>query len=72
MIKALAIVPLAAGTWLLGAWFTMLLIGVVHAQWIPFLPTIGYTTAIVISALTGTSMLVRVGLVTTIQAVLKK
>lgn len=33
------------------AWPLMLLVGVVHATWLPDLPTIGYGTAVLIEAL---------------------
>lgn len=33
------------------AWFLMILVGVVHHEWLPMVPTIGYSTAILIASI---------------------
>jgi len=53
MIPAvLGIIVLAVGVSAVGAfafgWLFMLLVGVVHAEWLPGLPTIGYWWAVLI------------------------
>lgn len=59
MVKALASIPLVAGYWLAGAWFFMLTVGVIHAQWIPALPTIGFRVALVVGGVLGASAIIR-------------
>jgi uncharacterized membrane protein YiaA len=46
----LGLVVSAAGSLAFG-WVFMLLIGVVHAEWLPALPTIGYWLAVLITFL---------------------
>lgn len=52
MTKALAHVANLAVAWLVTGWMLMLIVGVVHAEWIPQLPTIGFGLALLLSALT--------------------
>lgn len=40
-----------AAAWLTTAWMLMLAVGVVHAEWIPQLPTIGFGLALLLSTL---------------------
>jgi hypothetical protein len=49
--KTLAHLANLAVAWLLGAWMFMLMVGVVHAEWLPQLPTIGFGLALLLSAL---------------------
>ena len=51
MTKLLAFTALMAGLWLAGAWAFMLTVGVVHADWIPQLPTVSYRVALLLSAI---------------------
>lgn len=44
----LALVIIAAGT-LIGGWLFMLTVGVIHCEWLPMMPTIGYKSAIKVS-----------------------
>ena len=67
MVKFLASIPLIIGGWAVGAWFTMLTVGVIHADWFPLIPTIGYSTALIIAALTTLSLLVRMSSATAIK-----
>lgn len=46
-------------SWLASAWMFMLLVGVVHAEWLPQLPTIGYGLALLLGALTSAAIAVR-------------
>lgn len=52
MNEFLAKLTLLAALWLTGAWTLMLGVGIIHADWIPWLPTIGFPTALLLSALT--------------------
>lgn len=36
---------------LLGGWLFMLTIGVIHGEWLPMMPTIGYWSAVKVSAM---------------------
>lgn len=38
-----------------GAWLWMLLIGVIHHEWLPMMPTVGYTGALAIVATASAS-----------------
>jgi hypothetical protein len=51
---------------LLGGWFFMLGVGVVHAEWLPQVPTLGYWWAVLIG------YLLRCGLTRTPQSTSKK
>lgn len=53
MTKLLATLALVAGAWLIGAWFLMITVGVIHAEWFTALPPVGYGVALLISALSG-------------------
>lgn len=44
----LALVIIAAGT-LIGGWLFMLTAGVIHGEWLPMMPTIGYWSAVKVS-----------------------
>lgn len=35
----------------LGGWLMMLMVGIIHAQWIPQLPTVDYGTAFLVASL---------------------
>jgi hypothetical protein len=37
--------------WLLSSWIFMVLVGVVHGEWLPNVPTLGYSSSLLISAL---------------------
>lgn len=41
----------------LAAWVFMLTVGVIHAEWIPQLNTLGYPAAVLISSLIGLTLL---------------
>lgn len=45
-----AIILVVAGTFI-GGWLFMLTIGVVHGEWLPMMPTIGYWSAVKVSAM---------------------
>jgi hypothetical protein len=51
MTKFLAAIAIIAIDWVLTAWFLMIAIGVVHAIWLPQLPTIGFSTAVLLALL---------------------
>lgn len=51
MTEFLAHVANLAAAWLVTAWMLMLAVGVVHAEWIPQLPTIGFGLALLLSFL---------------------
>ncbi len=40
----------AAATWF-AAWMLMIAVGIVHGDWIPALPTIGYGTSLILTAI---------------------
>ena len=46
VIAALAIIVLGA---LVGGWIFMLTVGVIHGEWLPMMPTIGYWSAVKVS-----------------------
>lgn len=54
MMKLIAILATVAGAWLFAAWILMLIVGIIHLNWIPQLPTIGYPLALLITILLGT------------------
>lgn len=48
------VAEIVAGTvtmWLLEGWFFMLAVGIVHAQWFPAVPTLGFWSALAIRVL---------------------
>jgi len=49
-MKLLFFLGLAMAGWLVSAWGEMLTIGVAHAQWWHFIPTISFNAALAISA----------------------
>lgn len=51
MTKTLASIAVVAASWLITAWLLMVTVGVVHAVWIPQLPTVGFAVALLLSAL---------------------
>ena len=51
MTTFLAYLATVAGAWLAGAWMLMIGVGTVHAEWLPGVPTIGFGTALLFSAL---------------------
>lgn len=59
MAKLLAALTITAGAVAAGAWILMLLVGVIHADWLPALPTISYRTALLIGALLYVQALIR-------------
>lgn len=46
VIAALAIIVIGA---LVGGWIFMLTVGVIHGEWLPMMPTIGYWSAVKVS-----------------------
>lgn len=52
-MKTVAYLALIAGLWAFAAWMLMLVVGIIHHQWIPQLPPIGYTLAALITTLLG-------------------
>lgn len=52
MSQFLANLANLAAAWLMTAWMLMLMVGVVHAEWIPQLPTIGFGLALLLAFLT--------------------
>lgn len=44
------LVVVVAGA-LFGGWIFMLTVGVVHGEWLPMMPTIGYWSAVKVSAM---------------------
>lgn len=51
MSTFLANLSTLAAAWLVSAWMLMLAVGVVHIEWIPQLPTIGFGLALLLSFL---------------------
>lgn len=47
-LAALVAVLLFAGP-MIGGWLFMLTIGVIHGEWLPMMPTIGYWSAVKVS-----------------------
>lgn len=58
MSQFLAHLANLAAAWLMTAWMLMLMVGVVHAEWIPQLPTIGFGLALLLAFLTMVRALV--------------
>lgn len=48
-MKILAVLAVLAAGLFTSAWLWMLLIGVIHHEWLPMMPTVGYTGALRIS-----------------------
>lgn len=44
----LFLIIVAAGA-LIGGWLLMLTVGVIHGEWLPMMPTIGYVSAVKVS-----------------------
>jgi len=51
IIGFFGVVCVGVGIWLLSAWAVMITVGVIHAQWIHALPTIGFRLSMLLSAL---------------------
>lgn len=62
MVKTLAGLAMLAIGWTLSAWLLMLTVGVIHDEWLPALPPVGYATAFVLTVLLGTRMLIRIAI----------
>lgn len=52
-MKWLTYLILLVAAWVVSAWVLMVTVGVVHAEWIPQLPTIGFGVALLLASLTG-------------------
>lgn len=48
-LVTLAIMVVAGA--LLGGWLLMLTVGVIHGEWLPMMPTLGYWSAVKVSAM---------------------
>ena len=46
----LLVLAFSLGGWLLSAWALMMFIGILHHEWWPVIPTMGYDTALLASA----------------------
>lgn len=53
------VLAIGAGAMALVAWILMLIIGAVHADWLPAVPTIGYRTALLICSLMWAQQMIR-------------
>lgn len=53
MPKFFAVLATALAVAALNGWVFMLTVGVVHAEWIPALPTIGFGPAVLVATLLG-------------------
>lgn len=53
MTKFLATVGAIVIGWPLSAYLLMIIVGVIRAEWIPFLPTVGYPAALLLTVLLG-------------------
>lgn len=49
-MKVLTALAVMAASWLGTGWFLMLLMGVLHADWWPIIPTMSYGTALAVAA----------------------
>lgn len=58
MTKTLAFLAIIAITIPIASWLFMIIIGVIHAEWITACPTIGYGWALVLGVLAATRALV--------------
>jgi hypothetical protein len=45
--------------WLFSAWMLMLIVGIVHAEWLPQLPTIGFGLACLLGLFSPAALTVR-------------
>jgi hypothetical protein len=50
-VKTVAVLSLTIASWLISAWTLMLTVGIVHAEWIPQLPTIGFRLALLLAGI---------------------
>jgi hypothetical protein len=51
MAKFVANVAMLAVSWLVSSWLLMLGVGIVHLNWLPWLPTISFTLSLLICSL---------------------
>lgn len=51
MIKFLAVLAILAGAWAAGAWFLMITVGIVHAEWVPAVPPVSYNVSLLLTTL---------------------
>lgn len=58
-MKWFASLCVAAIEWLFSAWMFMLVVGVVHAEWMPQLAPIGYGLALLLAAILSAAVAVR-------------
>ena len=58
MTKFLAFLAIIAAAIPVASWLFMIIIGVIHAEWIPACPTIGYGWAVALGALFAARALV--------------
>lgn len=50
-MKTLACLVVIAACWVAGSWLLMIMVGIVHAMWIPQLPPIGFKLALLLGVL---------------------
>jgi hypothetical protein len=48
-MRFLLLIPLVPASILLEAWLFMLLVGVVHGEWLPMMPTIGWWSSVLVA-----------------------
>jgi hypothetical protein len=51
MAQALSYLALMAAMWLVSSWLLMLGVGIIHADWVHALPTIGFPISLLLNAL---------------------
>lgn len=59
MAKFTGVLAIGLGAMTLVAWLLMLVVGVVHADWLTAVPTIGYGTALLICSLIWAQQMIR-------------
>ncbi|MEU5155620.1 hypothetical protein [Glycomyces sp. NPDC021274] len=47
-MRYLLLIPLIPASIFVEAWLLMLLVGVVHGEWLPMMPTIGYWSSVLV------------------------
>ena len=68
-MKVFSAVALYLLGWLSGAWMLMLVVGIVHIEWIPQLPTIGFGLALLLVGLVSVFALIRAVIGSLIEAI---
>lgn len=69
MAKLLGVYAVAGAAQFPIAWLLMLIVGIVHADWLPALPTVGYWTTLLLCALLFGMRFLQVAAVSTVKTI---